>query len=157
MPSRCNYIAVKVSLVRSVCLVVFVQRHTLDFVNCRERGEGRGKMSFVAGVVLLGWGWGWICIDKMERGGGVIVGVGICGRMVEILFIFSLIRFCSSTTSRRTSIMFFISSCKRAACIKTNVHVSGKMKSGKSAVSVMHAYLRTFSSSTFRYLFRIVN
>ena len=50
VPSRCNYIAVKVSPVQSVCLVVFVQRHNLDFVNCREGGEGLGKMSFVAGV-----------------------------------------------------------------------------------------------------------
>ena len=84
-------------------------------------------MSFVAGIVLLGWAWGWICY-KMERvggsasgggggyilmrwkgWGGVIVGVGICGRMVEIYMYsnFSLIRFCSSTTSRRTSFYIF--------------------------------------------------
>ena len=71
MPSRCNYIRVNVILVQSVCLVVFVQRHTLDFVNCREGGEGREKMSFVAGVVLLGWGWrwGWIYMNMVEGGG----------------------------------------------------------------------------------------
>ena len=34
-----------------------------------------------------------------------------------------------------TSLICNISSCKRAACIKTNVHVSGKLK------SVMRAYL----------------
>ena len=72
---------------------------------------------------------------------GVGVGVGICGRMVEIYSNFSLIRFCSSTTSRRTSFIFFTSSCKTTACKKKNEHVSGKMKSGKSAVSVMRTYL----------------
>ena len=60
---------------------------------------------------------------------------------MEIYSNFSLIRFCSSTTSRRTSFIFLISSWRRAACIETNVHVSGKMKIGKSAISVMHAYL----------------
>ena len=94
-----------------------------------------GGVMVGVGVDIHGYG---------RKGGGEVivgVGVGICGRMVEIYSNYSLIRFCSSTTSRRTSFIFFISSCKRAACIKTNVHVSGKMKSGKSAVSVMRAYL----------------
>ena len=69
VPSRCNYIAVKVSLVQSVCLVVFVQRHNLDFVKCREGGEGLGKVIRCrsGGRYVIRWkGWG-----------KVLVGVGV--------------------------------------------------------------------------------
>ena len=98
-------------------------------------GKGGG------GIQWKGWGGsdsGGGGRNTVGRVGGEVIvgaGVGICGRMVEENCIFSLIRFCSSTTSRRTSLICNISSCKRAARIKTNVHVSDKMK------SVMRAYL----------------
>ena len=47
-----------------------------------------------------------------------VSSIFVCGRMVEIYNTFSLILFCSSTTSSRTSFIFLISFSKRAACIK---------------------------------------
>ena len=69
------------------------------------------------------------------------VGVGICGRMVEIYSNFSLLISVPPPPPAEHLLYFSHLLVRRLHVKKTNEHVSGKMKSGKSAVNVMRTYL----------------